>query len=318
MSESISVVVPVYGCDVCLYELHRRLTVVLNELVPDYEIILVDDGSPDSAWKTIAALCAEDSRVVGIDLSRNFGQHNAISAGLRMARGSLIVVMDCDLQNDPADIPAFFAKIQEGYDSVFGRREVRHDTWMKKTTSRLFYRVLGYLTDSRLDETVANFGMYRASVIQAVNAMGDRILFFPLMVQWVGFRATGMEVHHSGRAEGRSSYTWMRLFQLAGNVAITFSNKPLMLMVNAGFAVSGLAALYAISILVRALHGDVAIMGWSSVITSIWFFGGVQMIVVGVVGLYVGKIFDASKNRPLYIIRETLNTGDKLAGRGEP
>jgi glycosyltransferase involved in cell wall biosynthesis len=315
MAELLSIVVPVYGCEQCLVPLHARLTKVLKGLPLDYEILLVNDGSPDRAWEAIGRRCAADRRVRGLDLSRNFGQHYAIAAGLQAARGSLVVVMDCDLQDDPAEIPRFYAKLKEGYDAVLGRRQVRQDSWPKRLSSRLYYRALGFLTDSSLDSSVSNFGLYRRPVIDAVNSMGDQVRFFPLMVQWVGFRTASLDVRHAGRAEGRSAYTWLKLFRLAAGVALTFSNKPLLILMNAGFMVSGVAACYACYVVVRALGGGIAVQGWSSVIISVWFLGGVQMIVAGIVGIYVGKIFDAAKNRPLFVVRETRNLAAKAVRR---
>jgi dolichol-phosphate mannosyltransferase len=307
MPSLISVVVPVYGCSDCLVKLHQRLTGVLKALPADFEIILVNDASPDGAWDTIKRLCASDPRVKGVDLSRNFGQHHAICAGLNLAKGTHIVVMDCDLQDDPAEIRVFFGKISEGYDAVLGTRSRRRDSFIKRATSRAFYWALSALTQSKLDPGVANFGMYRASVIRAVNSMGDKVRFFPLMVQWVGFKATTVEVRHGERYTGETSYSWARLLKLAANVAMTFSDRPLVLIVNAGFAISASALAYAAYIVVRALTIGIAVPGWSSVIISLWFLGGAQMIVVGIVGIYVGKTFEAAKGRPLFVVRETLN-----------
>jgi polyisoprenyl-phosphate glycosyltransferase len=307
MAAFISVVVPVYGCTDCLIQLHQRLVGVFGALSADFEIIFINDASPDGAWGVIRSLCASDPRVKGIDLSRNFGQHYAISAGLGQAKGDYIVVMDCDLQDDPSEIPRFFGKMAEGYDAVLGRRSQRRDSWLKRASSKVFYRLLGFLTDSKLDGSVANFGMYRAVVIKAVNSMGDKIRFFPLMVQWVGFKTTGIEIQHSDRLAGKTSYTWGRLLKLAANVAITFSNKPLGIIIGTGFAISSGAMLYAAVVVWKVLNGGVTVVGWSSVIISLWFLGGAQMIVAGIVGLYVGRIFEATKARPLYLVRETLN-----------
>jgi|SRR5665213_120917 len=311
MSSLISVVVPVYGCGECLLKLHERLSSVLTAMKTDFEIILVNDASPDGAWDVITRICALDGRVKGVDLSKNFGQHYAICAGLDLAVGSHIVVMDCDLQDDPSEIPRFFKKISEGYDAVLGRRAQRQDSWFKRTSSKAFYWALSALTESKLDGGVANFGMYRRPVIEAVRSMGDKIRFFPVMVQWVGFKTASIEIRHGERYAGETSYSWAKLFRLAAHVAMSFSNKPLILIVNTGFAISSVAMLYALVIVIKALTGGIIVPGWSSVIISLWFLGGAQMIVVGIVGLYVGKTFEATKARPLFLVRETRNLSSR-------
>jgi glycosyltransferase involved in cell wall biosynthesis len=307
----LSVVVPVYGCRECLVELHRRLDAALQGIGMDYELILVDDSSPDGAWEAIAELCRADARVKGIRLSRNFGQHQAISAGLDQALGSWVVVMDCDLQDDPAEIPRFHQKAAEGYDAVVGRRAFRQDSWFRRGASRAFYALLGYLTESKIDASVANFGIYSARLIRAVKSMGDDSRFFPLMVRWVGFRVASIEVNHQERHSGRTSYSWARLLSLALNAALSFSSKPLKVIVSAGFCISALAFAYACRIFFMAAVFGIPVLGWSSVIISIWFLSGVQMIVVGLVGIYVGKIFEASKRRPLYLVSQSLNVGGR-------
>ena len=304
---AISVVVPVYGCQACLEELRARLNHVLQAMSKSYEILLVDDASRDGAWETIAQLCASDPHVKGIRLSRNFGQHHAISAGLDQAAGEWVVVMDCDLQDDPAEISRLQDKLAEGYDAVLGRRLLRQDSWIKRFSSGIFYRVLSYLTESKIDASIANFGIYRRSMVKAIRAMGDQSRFFPLMVRWVGFRVASIEVKHQQRHSGKSSYSWSRLFSLALNAALSFSSRPLKTIVAAGFCVSGIAFAYACWVFLRALLFGIAVPGWSSVIISIWFLSGTQMVVAGIVGIYVGKIFEATKMRPAYLVSQTLN-----------
>jgi dolichol-phosphate mannosyltransferase len=308
MKPLLSVVVPVYGCEACLDELLRRLKAALKRVPADHEILLVDDASPGGAWARIARLAAKDRRVRGLRLSRNFGQHQAISAGLDAARGTHVVVMDCDLQDDPDEIPRLFAELQRsGCDAMLARRSTRQDPWWKRQASQLFYRALGYLTDTRLDASVANFGVYRANVIQAVRSMGDQTRFFPVMVRWVGFKVGSLEVAHQPRFAGDSAYSLLRLLRLGGNVVLTFSNKPLRIMVNVGFLLSGLAAAYACWVLLLSYHNGITVPGWTSVIISLWFLSGVQMISAGIVGTYIGKIFDAAKGRPGYIVGESVN-----------
>jgi polyisoprenyl-phosphate glycosyltransferase len=303
----ISIVIPVYGCVDCVISLYKRLVAVLESLGYDFEIIMVNDSSPDGSWRIVTDICSKDNRVKGVNLSRNFGQHHAISAGLDISTGDYVVVMDCDLQDSPEEIPLLLEKMEEGYDIVLGRRVERQDSWFKKKSSEYFYKVLSFLTDTKLDSNVANFGVYKRKVIRAVCSMSDQIRFFPAMVQWVGFTSATVDIKHNERLVGTSSYSLGRLLKLASNVILTFSNKPLKIIVGLGFSVSAAALVYAAIVFWRALFGGIAVPGWSSVIISVWFLSGGHMIVAGLVGIYVGKIFDATKRRPRYVVTDLLN-----------
>lgn len=247
--------------------------------------------------------------VKGINLSRNFGQHYAITAGLHCAKGDYVVVMDCDLQDRPEEIPNLYNKAREGYDSVFAQRIHREDNWFKRTSSKLFYSVFSYLTDTRQDASVANFGIYRRCVIDAILSMGDRFRYFPTQVQWVGFRKAYLPVRHAGRAEGKSSYNFGRLIRLALDTIISFSDKPMRLMVKFGFVITLLSILIAIGYLIRFLLGDIVVLGYTSLILSVWAIAGIIISLLGVVGLYIGKMFDTVKHRPTFIVGETRNLG---------
>ena len=202
----LSVVSPVYRANATVAELVRRIVAATEPITPHFEIILVDDRSPDDSWARIVEAAAREPRVRGVRLSRNFGQHPAITAGLDRCRGEWVVVMDCDLQDRPEEIPALLAAARRGYDLVLAQRVNRQDSWSRKFLSRLFYRLLTFLTDTPQDPTVANFGIYHRRVIAAVLAMRENIRYFPTMVRWVGFRATYLAVTHAGRTDGRSNY----------------------------------------------------------------------------------------------------------------
>lgn len=306
MSELISIVVPVYYGELFLEELYRRV----DESLENYELILVNDASPDNSWTHICSLCRKDRRVKGINLSRNFGQHCAITAGLRHCSGEWVVVMDCDLQDQPEEIPKLYARAREGFDSVFASRVNRQDSAIKCLESRIFYAVFGYLTGTKLDARIANFGIYRRSVIQAVLSMKDAIRFFPLMVNWVGFRKAVLPVQHAGRKAGKSSYSLIKLFRLAGDNIIAFSEKPLKLCLIFGLGIVGLALAVFVIYFSLALVGYIEVAGYASLILSIWFLGGIQIAIIGLSGIYVGKIFNQVKDRPNYIIDEKLNLED--------
>lgn len=311
-----SVVTPVYRCAPCLRQLYRRLRDTLEPLGGDFEIIMVNDHSPDDAWAVIGELARRDRRVKGINLSRNFGQHYAITAGLDYSTGEWVVVMDCDLQDQPEEIAKLYAKALEGYDIVLGQRRVRHDSWLKRTGSRLFYRLFSYLTDTRQDASIANFGIYHRRVIDTLVGMREKLRFFPTMVQWVGFRSAAIEIAHAGREEGKSSYNLRRLINLAVDVIISFSDKPLRLTVKLGLTLSFLAFLYALYIVIRALLGIKGIEGWPSLIVSIWFNAGLIIFILGMIGIYISKIYDEVKRRPIYIVRETVGFGGEVAEDG--
>lgn len=303
----ISVVTPVYGCKTCLAELYLRLKNTLEYITHDFEIILVNDASPDGAWQTIVELAARDTRIKGINLSRNFGQHYAITAGLDHAQGEWVVVMDCDLQDQPEEIVKLYNKALGGFDVVLAQRIVRYDSWSKRLGSKLFYRILGYLTGTEQDASIANFGIFNTKVIHAIRSMGDYNRYFPTMVRWVGFRTCKLPVQHAMRTAGASSYSLKKLLHLSLDVILSFSDKPLRLTVKLGFAISVIAFMFALYNLFLYLHGDIEVAGFTSLIISIWFLSGLIISIMGIVGLYIGKTFDKVKQRPAYIISNQLN-----------
>lgn len=298
----ISIVTPVYGCSVGLRELCSRLASVLCTISVDYEIIMVNDASPDGAWEVIKALAREDGRLKGINLSRNFGQHYAITAGLDYARGDWVVVMDCDLQHLPEEIPKLYQKAQEGYDLVVGMRAQRQDSYLKKLGSRLFYRVFAYLTGSRIDNRLSNFGIYSRKVIQSITALREQNRAFGLLALWVGFRRSEIEIEHASRPYGESAYTLRRMMSLAVDSILSHSDRLLLITVKLGLFLSLSSLLYAAWAVLRYLFWATPVEGWTSLIVSIYFTTGLIIGSIGVVGLYVGKIFNEAKGRPLYLI----------------
>jgi glycosyltransferase involved in cell wall biosynthesis len=304
MQNKISIVIPVYGCKTCLYELYFRLKETLGQISSDFEIILVNDASPDDAWNTIAELAQKDKRIKGINLSRNFGQHYAITAGIEHCQGDWVVVMDCDLQDQPEEINKLYNKAIEGYEIVYAQRIQRKDKWLKRIYSKIFYDVFGYLTNTSQDPSVANFGIYHRNVIEAIKAMQDYHRYFPTMVQWVGFRHTKISVTHASRPGGKTAYSFKKLINLAIDIMLSFSDKPLRLAIKFGFLISSIAIIFGIYNLVRFFSHKIIVPGYTSLIVSIWFLSGLIIMVLGVVGLYIGKTYDKVKRRPTYIIME--------------
>lgn len=306
----ISIVSPVYLGEKLVPELVSRLNATLSTISDEYEIILVEDGSPDNSWEAIQTICKRQSNIKGIKLSKNFGQHYAITCGLGAARGDWIVVMDCDLQDQPEEIPKLFNKAKEGYDIVFAQRKQRQDSFIKKLLSKVFYKIFGYLTDTKQDPTIANFGIYHKNVIEAVLSMNDYIRYFPTMVQWVGFDKTKVSVNHSIRKEGKSSYSWSDLIKLATKIILAFSDKPMRLTVRIGFGISAISFLSGIIYLFQYLNNKIAVMGFTSIIISLFFLSGLIILTLGILGLYIGKTFEQVKHRPSFIINKMLNVND--------
>ena len=307
MNTKISIVSPVYKAEKIVAELVKQIIENVSKITEYFEIILVDDASPDNSWLAIAAECKKDKRIKGINLSKNFGQHYAITAGLSVAKGEWVVVMDCDLQDRPDEIPNLYAKAQEGYDSVFAQRILRQDTFFKRLFSKMFYTFFSYLTDTKQDPTVANFGIYSRKVVDAIISMKDYIRYFPTMVQWVGFKKFYLPVQHDSRYEGKTSYNFKSLMRLAINNIVAFSDKPLRLTIKIGFIISLISFLLAIYNIFAYFTRIISVKGFTTTVFSIWFVGGLLLLVLGVVGLYVGKTFENVKQRPTFIIDEQIN-----------
>ncbi len=307
MQTKLSIVSPVYRAEKIIPELVSRISNSVSKITDNFEIILVEDCGPDNSWSAIEIECAKDSRVKGIKLSRNFGQHYAITAGLNYAKGEWVVVMDCDLQDVPEEIPNLYQKAQEGFDIVLARRYERQDTFFKRLSSKLFYSTLSYLTGTKQDPTVANFGIYHQKVIKAIITMKESIKYFPSMVKWVGFISTKLNVQHAERAEGNSSYNFKRLLNLALDIILAYSDKPLRLTVKSGLIISMSAFLFALVTFFRAIFHDIKISGYASTIISIWLFSGLIIFILGIIGLYLGKVFEGVKERPVFIVDSIIN-----------
>ena len=302
----ISVVSPVYGCCASLNDLYDRLKESLSTISEDFEIIFVNDASPDDSWNTIKALVAKDDRVKGINLSRNFGQHKAIAAGLAHAKGDWVVVMDCDLQDQPEEIIKLYNKAQEGYDAVFGQRIGRQHSRRKRWASRAFIAVYDYLSDSKTDPTIGNFSIISRKVVEGLKKLKEQHHPYTFFVIWLGFKRTYVEIEHAKREVGESSYNFKRLIQLAMDNIVSQSNKLLQMSIKFGFGLASFSALYALYIVIKYFMTDEIVPGWTSVMVSIYFIGGLLFANLGLIGLYIGKIFDETKNRPLYVIDEII------------
>lgn len=304
----ISIVSPIYRAEHIANRLVEAIELAVSKIHDDYEIILVEDGSPDNSWAALEQIAAQNKKVKALKLSRNFGQHYAITAGLDVAKGEWVVVMDCDLQDNPDEIANMLQAAKENNAKVvLGQRLERKDSFFKVWFSRIFYKCLSYFSGSEWDPTVANFGLYHRSVVAAIATMREPIRFFPAMVKWVGFKVVKMSVGHQARDEGSSNYNFKKRLKLAMDIVLANSDKPLRIIVKFGFIVSLLAAIIGLVFIVRYLTGQITVLGYTSLMISIWFVGGMFFMLLGIIGLYIGKIFEAAKGRPIYIVEEMIN-----------
>lgn len=302
----ISIVSPVYRAEKILPILVSEINLVMERIGEDYEIILVDDRSPDNSWEVMKVLSSQNPKIKSIRLSRNFGQHSAIFAGLTKTKGDWVVVMDCDMQDQPKEIAKLYKKALEGYDIVLGQRENRKDKFLKKLSSKLFYKVFNYLSGANFDNNVANFGIYHQKTIKSILNIQDYVKFFSLFINWIGFKSVSIPIEHGEREEGKSTYSVGRLFKQAFNVIISFSDKPLRLFINFGLSISILSFVLGIYYLYLSITHKITQPGFSSLILSIWFLSGIIISCIGIVGVYLGKTFDQAKGRPTFIIDEEV------------
>jgi polyisoprenyl-phosphate glycosyltransferase len=305
----LSIVSPVYRAEAIIDELVKRIREEVCPLTDHFEIVLVEDGSPDNSWAAIEANCIRDSRVKGVKLSRNFGQHNAITAGLAAASGDYIVVMDCDLQDDPKYIKHLLAKAQEGYDIVLTVKEARRHNPIKDFFANLFNLVFNWLienNDLHSHGLVGSYSIISRKVVDAYLQLKDYYKPYLVALQWLGFSKAMIPVEHSERYSGQSSYSFARLVRHALNGIISQTQRLLMLSVYSGLTFAFIGFIAILYIIYRALF-DGFQSGWASVIITIIFSTGLILTSLGVVGLYIGKIFEHVKGRPHYIVDKRVN-----------
>ena len=301
----ISVVVPVYYAAACVDELVRRLHLALASISAHYEVLLVDDGSADDSWARIQEAAQADKRMVGVRLSRNFGQHYAISAGIDLARGNWVVVMDCDLQDPPEVIPALYAKAQEGHRVVFARQQVSQASFGDRITSRAFYLSLGLISKIKVEQGLTNFSIASRQVSDVVRSMRDRLRFYGGMLFWAGFPYAVIDYARAERFSGTSNYNFWRRLRLAVKNVFAYSTVPLEYCTYVGLGVMVLAAAYGVyAVAGYFLHSSIP-SGWTSLALLVVFFGGFLAFQLGLIGLYVGQIMEESRRRPLYVIAES-------------
>lgn len=304
----ISIISPIYGAATLLEELVSQIQIATSHITDEFEIILVEDCSPDNSWNIIKSLSAKDHRIKGIRLSRNFGQQNALNAGLDYASGDWVVTLDCDLQDDPIYIEKLYQKGLEGYDIVFASRRNRKDGWIKKVCSKLFYNFLGYLTETDQDSSIANYVLYRRIVVDTMKQLGDYYRYYPMVNRWVGFNVFKLGIEHSKRMDNiKSSYSIDKRLKLAYATIIAFSDKPLRLVLQFGVTMVLLSMIVAVYLVLRYAIIGASVSGWLSVFVSIWFLSGIIIAILGLVSAYLGKMFETVKHRPTYIVMSKTN-----------
>lgn len=300
----VSIVVPVFNeCEALSY-LYARLCGVMQSLGESYELVFVDDGSTDQSGDLLLKLSREDKNVKVLELSRNFGHQVAIMAGLDYAEGDAVITMDADLQHPPELIPELIKKWREGYEVVYTCRSSTADTGLVKSfTSRLFYRIANALSEVPIPPGAADFRLLDRTVVQVFRKLGERALFVRGLVSWVGFRQAMIPYQAGGRHGGKTKYSMPRMLGLAADGIVSFSTVPLYISALIGVVISSLSFIYVVYALYIRLFTDRGGAGWASILTSILLIGGIQLITLGVLGIYLGKIYNEVKGRPRYLIR---------------
>ncbi|MBK8431036.1 MAG: glycosyltransferase family 2 protein [Chloroflexi bacterium] len=300
-----SIIAPVYNEEEVLPELYRRVSAVMDGVGEAWELVLVDDGSKDRSAEVIAHLHAQDPRVKGIGFSRNFGFQEAVTAGLDHALGAAVILTDADLQDPPEVIPEMIAKWREGYDVVYGVRAEREgETWFKKITAMLFYRLIHRITSVQIPLDTGDFRLMDRRVVEAITHMRERNRFLRGMVPWVGFRQVGVSYKRDARFAGQSKFSTLRpMLKFALNAITSFSYLPLHLATYLGFAIALISAIAIVIVIpLRLFTPSEALLGQATTLVAVLFLGGVQLISLGIIGEYLGRIYDEVKGRPLYLV----------------
>ena len=311
-----SIVVPMYNEEEVIEETYKRLTETMRTTNEEYELVFVNDGSRDRTMEIVSRICEQDKHVRLINFSRNFGHQIAITAGLDYAQGQAIVVIDADLQDPPRVILEMIQKWKEGYDVVYGKRIKRKgETWFKKATAAMFYRLLRSMTTVDIPLDTGDFRLIDRKVADALRGLKEKNRFVRGLVSWVGFRQTSVEYVREERWAGETKYPLSKMLKFAMDGITSFSVKPLRLATYIGFALSICSFLYLMVVLFQALFTDTTQPGWASTVAINLFFNGIMLILLGIIGEYIGRIYDESKDRPLYIVREVIGFDQEQEGQ---
>lgn len=312
MQKLISVVVPMYFEEEVAQECYNRLKSVMLQNNINYEFVFVNDGSTDRTMEILSEIAANDFRTKIVNFARNFGHQVAVTAGIAAAKGDAIVIIDADLQDPPEVIPELIAKWEEGYEVVYAKRKQRKgETWFKLLTAKYFYKFLNYMSDIDIPKDTGDFRIIDRKIANVFNQMTERNRFIRGMMSWVGFRQTYVEYERDERFAGETKYPLKKMIKFASDGIIAFSTKPLRIVMSLGLLsvlISIIVLLYTITVKVFG-HGTQT--GWASIMVAITFFSGIQLLGLGIVGQYIARIYDESKNRPIYIVKETINIDEE-------
>ena len=320
----LSLVVPMYNESEACEPFFERVLPIVSSVTEDFEIVCVNDGSEDDTEEKLLAKSARDPRIKVINLSRNFGKEVALSAGIDFATGDAVIPIDCDLQDPPDLIPEMVRRWRAGADTVFAIRADRHsDSYFKRTTAALFYKVIGRLSHVSIPANSGDFRLMDRAVADALMALPERNRFMKGLYAWVGYRADAIEFTRPARVAGDSKWKAWQLWNLALEGIFSFSTAPLRIWTYLGVVVAALSAVYGVFIILRTLVQGVDVPGYASLLVTVLFLSGINMIGLGVLGEYVGRIFVEVKRRPLYVVRSTAGIGPDIdAGvgpaRGDP
>ncbi len=314
----ISVVVPAYNEELNMAPLYERLIPTLNKISEAYEIVVVDDGSRDKTVEEVLKLRERDERVKLVSFSRNFGHEMANTAGFRAATGEAVVIIDADLQDPPELIVDMYEKFKEGYDVVYAKRRTRkRESFLKKMTSKLFYRVLKFMSDTEIPLDTGDFRLLSRRAVQELNAMNEKNRFFRGLTHWIGFKVTYVYFDRDERNAGETKYSYIKLMRLAVDAILSFSYKPLKLFSLVGFLSAGFGFLMMIYwVIIKLMFGNPT-NGWTSIVTIMLFFFGIIMMQISVVGEYIARIYEEVRERPLYIVGRTEGIDPERGGRDE-
>ncbi|MBU0679229.1 MAG: glycosyltransferase family 2 protein [Verrucomicrobia bacterium] len=306
----LSVVIPVYNSGAIFPELYTRLTTELSSRVDSFEVIAVIDGCVDNSYDVVAAHCDKDPRVKLIELSRNFGHQNAVTAGLDAASGELVAIIDDDLEDPPEVLVQLMEKLDEGYDVVYGIRRKRKRSWLYRFLFSAFYRLLDRMVEMKVPHDTGDFCVMRREVADTIKEMPESNRYLRGMRTWVGFRQTGLEYERSARFSGQTGYSLSKYFHLALDAIFSFSNKPLV-SVSIGGGVISLVSLIlgARLVLLRSMGRIPEVPGWASLFVAVTFLAGVQLFCLGIIGIYLCRVYDEVKRRPKYVVNRTVGFG---------
>lgn len=305
----ISIVVPVYGAEGNIHELSGRIDQAMNDITENYELIYIEDDSPDNSWNEILSVSTNNKAIKAVKLSRNFGQHNAISAGMEIANGDYVILMDCDLQHDPVYFIDLYNKIKEGNDLVYTITNIRNHGFFKNITARLYYKFVKFISDFDMDPNIGSYSILTRKVVDAFNQYNDYRKAYLWALKWAGFKSAVIEIDHNKRFAGNSSYSFKKLLIHALNVTTANSNKLLYLSVYLGIGTS-IMSFFGVIIIVYRYFYNGGLEGWSSLMVMLMFFSGLILTAIGVTGVYLAKVFEQTKGRPRYLISEKINFDD--------